>query len=121
MKPCMVDYINTICENDFRKLHDVIEYKFRKFRSFYWLLKDHSEQIDRIFYDSTTDIDTLRIDVSVRGFSSSDLAEILCDNISPEEEDSIVITFDDQYVCIEIFRLEEPKRPEVEEDSPENN
>lgn len=118
----MIDYINTICDRDFHKLHKIIDHKFRKFRSFYWLLKEYSEQIDRIFYDDTTDIDTLRIDVSVRGFNGTQLAEILCDNIEADDEDSITITFDDQLVSIEIYKIEEhPENRPDDEESSENN
>ena len=115
----MIDYMNTICEKDFRKIKKIIDHKFRKFRSFYWLLKDYSENIYKIRYYDDTDIDTFRIDVSVSGKSGSELAKILLENVDEEEADSITITYDEEIVSIEIYREEE--HPMLNEDDEETS
>ena len=120
MKQSMVDYINTICERDFLLLKEIIDHKFRKFRSFYWLLKDQSERICEIHYDNETDINTLRISLSVSGKSMDELVVYLSENVDEDEKDHIKIFNTDPLVCIEIYKEEEQPIPDEESSDEED-
>jgi len=124
MKQSMVDFMNTICDKDFKSLKKIINHKFRKFRSFYWLLKDYSKNIEQVYYDDDTDLSLLSISIIPSDISTDDLAHILLSNI--EEGQPIEISYDDKSLYINIYGEEElplevdEDEDETDEDSPEN-
>ena len=112
MKKSMVDYMNTICDRDFVALKKIINHKFRKFRSFYWLLKDYTEDITELYYYDDEDLNTLKISVKVAGMYAGDLAE----DLSKCADSSVSIENDEDAVTLVIYGEEEPA-PDEEETS----
>lgn len=52
MKKSMSEYIKALTDNDFSILEELIQCKYRKFVKFYWMIKEHSDMISDISYNS---------------------------------------------------------------------
>ena len=108
----MIDYMNNICERDFTSLKRIINYKFRKFRSFYWLLREYSDQIAHIHYYDDEDLNTLRLSVETIYDDVDGFADVL--NESLDNDSNITIETSNNEVLIIIVREEEPLQEELE-------
>lgn len=77
MKPSLTDYLYVLAEDDFDKLHEIFSYKYRKFITAYWLLKDFSDYIVGLKYKDKVSKNTLILTITVAGMKSSVLYDAL--------------------------------------------
>ena len=84
MHNSMPDYITELSGNDFEVLEEIFVDKYNKFIHLYWLLKEYSENISELHYNSSGK-DELNISVKVVNVKPSTFMEELSDSIDNSE------------------------------------
>lgn len=104
MKKSMTDYISALTESDFSKLEEIIEDKYKKFLTMYWLLKDQSELINSLKYNDS-DKNILKITISL--LSDNDIDTVVCNlQANIPKDGSVVISSVKKKIHIEITKDE---------------
>lgn len=110
MKKSMSEYIKTLSENDFSILEEIIQCKYRKFIKLYWMLRDHSDLIVDMNYD-TNQLDnsnTLLINLKVSDKNIEKLYSKIEKYVYKNDEEQISIDMNKNkgFIYIEIFKNE---------------
>ena len=84
MHNSMPAYITELSDNDFEVLEEIFVDKYNKFIHLYWLLKEYSENISELQYNSSSK-DELNISVKVVNIKPSTFMEELSDSIDNSE------------------------------------
>jgi hypothetical protein len=107
MNPSLSEYLYVVAEDDFDKLHEIFSYKYRKFITAYWLLKDFSDYIVGLKYKDKDAKNTLKLTITVAGIKSSTLYDALQQQIESIDGDINVSCSNKTEVLITIYRNEE--------------
>lgn len=99
----MTDYISALTESDFSKLEEIIEDKYKKFLTMYWLLKDQSELINSLKYNES-DKNILKITISLLDSDIDAVMNNLQSNIP--KDGSVMISSSNKKIHIEITKDE---------------
>lgn len=74
MKPDLVEYLGMMSEHKSDNLEEIIDKKYRKFISFFELVKERSEQITNMKYN-LSDEDTLDVTITMRSIIKDSINE----------------------------------------------
>jgi hypothetical protein len=103
MKKTMTEYISALSTNSFDILESIIEKKYQKFITLYWMLKDYSDNIFSLKYKDTKD-QVLKIEVELSGIDIDKVMSDLHDSIS--DDCSVLIYNEKKKIHIEITKEE---------------
>ena len=102
MKKSMPEYISALSNNDFSILENIIEYKYQKFLTLYWLMKEYSDYISGLKYEDAPN-DILKIEVTLSNIDIDKVMKKLQKNITED----ILICNSKKKIRIEITKDEE--------------
>lgn len=104
MKKTMTEYISALSGSNCDVLEKIIDKKYRKFITLYWLLKEYSNYISVLKYKDTAD-DILKIEVQLNGVDIDSVMENLQSNIPVDL--SVLIYNEKKKIHIEITKDED--------------
>ena len=106
----MSEYIKALTDDDFSILEEIIQCKYRKFIKFYWMIKEHSDMIIDMVYDTNQEDnhDKLLINLKVEDKNISKLYSKIEKNVNKTDEGYIRIDMNKSkgMIYIEIYKSE---------------
>lgn len=102
MKKSMPEYISALSNNDFSIFENIIENKYQKFLTLYWLLRDYSDYISALKYEEANN-NILKIEVTL---SNIDIDKVMIDLQENITGDILICNYKKK-IRIEVTRDEE--------------
>ena len=104
MKKSMTSYLYALSESEYDILHEIVGFKYRKFKQIYWLLREYSDYIVALKYKEKTEKNRLKIIITLSGINVKNVAKSL--QACTKDDDNATITLDKDKITIELIKEE---------------
>lgn len=104
MKKSIPEYIRVLSDNDFSILEEIFLDKYEKFLELYWLIRNYSENIVSLKYETVEEKDELKIKMKLANVKIDKVMKKIQKEIP--DDSNILVWNDDKIIHIKIKKTE---------------